>query len=108
MIDSYSVTHYLKPGKEHGEFDVMLSTEISPEVTKENYNTVPKLKFHYLQNSQGYLQTYNQTAFLFNDNKLIKNVKLSEIYTVDDNNTLGKLATFDFPEADTYHSKFIP
>ena len=111
MIDSYSVTHYLKPGNEKGQFDIMLSTEVSPEVTKDNFNLVPKLKFYYLQNSQGYLQTYDKTAYLFDSNNLISNVKLSDIYTNSNSvptDTLGKLTTFDFPRADTYHNKFNP
>ena len=51
MIDSYSVTHRLIPKENDGEFDIVISTEISPELSKENYFIEPKLRFYYLKNS---------------------------------------------------------
>lgn len=61
-IDSYSVTHSIQPKRDaskniiEGSFDIIIHTEVSPEVTQANYSTVPKLQYYYLQNSQGYVQ----------------------------------------------------
>ena len=46
--ESYSVTHSIQPRKFNGEdvegsFDIIIHTDISPQVTKENYNIIPKL-----------------------------------------------------------------
>jgi hypothetical protein len=57
MIDSYSVTHSLIPKYDeydnivNGAFDIVLHTEVTPEVTNTTYNTVPKLQYYYLSNS---------------------------------------------------------
>lgn len=92
MIDSYSVTHEVKPRLNNGNivdgaFDVIIHTEISPEITIENYNTVPKLQYFYLQNSQGYLQTWNNT--------FAKTVNRT-LFKVDKNNKVTKEYNNDF------------
>ena len=62
MIDSYSVSHQIQAKKDQdgriveGAFDIIIHTEVSPEITKNNYNTIPKLHYYYLDNSQGYIQ----------------------------------------------------
>jgi hypothetical protein len=62
MIDSYSVTHSLQPKKDEvgdiieGAFDIIIHTDVTPQLNKKNYNLIPKLKYYYLENSQGYLQ----------------------------------------------------
>jgi hypothetical protein len=49
MIDSYSVTHSLQPRKDSdgniidGSFDIIIHTDVSPKLNKDNYNTAPKL-----------------------------------------------------------------
>ena len=56
-IDSYSVTHSIVPSKnENGEsedskFDVIIYTEVLPEITDSNKNIVPKLRYYYLRDS---------------------------------------------------------
>ena len=92
MIDSYSVTHEVKPRVYNGNivdgaFDVIIHTEILPEITIENYNTVPKLRYFYLQNSQGYLQTWDST--------LAKTVNRT-LFKVDENNKVTKEYNNDF------------
>ena len=122
-IDSYSVTHSLVPVKNSesgkivdGEFDVIIHTDVTPKVTKENENIVPKLKYYYLHNSQGYLQTFDiatdstKNKTLYNDTTLNSdffNTKLSDIYvnTVEDldlNQYLNE-SDFNFPKPKTYH-----
>lgn len=62
MIDSYAVTHSLRPTKDAegntipGQFDVFIHTEVSPNLTVSNFATAPKLSYYYLPESQGYLQ----------------------------------------------------
>ena len=135
MIDSYSVTHSLQPKKDEigdiieGAFDVIIHTEVSPEISKSNYNLVPKLKYYYLENSQGYIQispdvegktqrplfersnpqdptssmVYNPSFF---------STTLNTIYTPIDsdisnklNKTLEESGKFNFPVQDTYHGQ---
>jgi hypothetical protein len=67
MIDSYSVTHSIEAKKDAdgkpllGEYDIVVHSEISPEITIANYNTAPKLQYFYLKNSQGYIQVSPST-----------------------------------------------
>ena len=130
MIDSYAITHEIKPkkvdnGSGEGCFDIVIHTEISPEVTPSNYNIVPKLQYYYLKNSQGFLQattpepdvaqitkplftTEGQKVYT-NDDFL--NTKLSEIYVptlnkdLKLNRTLDKTGAFNFPKPGTYHGR---
>lgn len=110
MIDSYSVTHRLLPRE--GAFDVVISTEITPELSLENYMSTPKLKFYFLENSQGYIQNQESSVELFigsNRNSAFNAIKLSDLYnpTVDSLNlegTLGETGVFDFPRKGTYHA----
>lgn len=133
MVDSYSVTHSLQPIKENdkiveGAFDIIIHTDVSPEITKENYKTVPKLQYYYLENSQGYMQvgseTYSdkyKTLFTVNNgintgivNSNFLGTRLNEIYQqippakLDLDNTLSQVGTFNFPRPYTYHGNMNP
>ena len=132
MIDSYSVTHSLHPKKDlngnsiEGAFDLLIHTEVSPQINSANFRTAPKLKYYYLQNSQGYLQTYNgnvttnipliefdsnSNSYIYNQN--FSNTKLDSIYlptsemTMDLDVSVGNSGTFTFPLPDTYHGRII-
>lgn len=134
MIDSYSVTHSLKPCVDEqgttidGKFDVILHHEVEPIITNENYNTAPKLRYYYLQKSQGYIQYYDEenadtpinTRTLFeekdgvilqNVNNAFLNTKLSSIYekveSVNLDKTLQHECQFNFPYTNTYHGKMV-
>ena len=118
MIDSYSVTHSvkLKPGSET-EFDIIIHTDVSPKLDKYNYFQEPKLKYYYLSNSQGYMQTIQSgTAVqvkLFNDpNYNLYDIKLNDIYENNNNQlfdkTLREVGNFDFPLQSTYHGRLLP
>ena len=135
MIDSYSVTHSLQACVDEqgntidGKFDVVIHTEVEPSVTNNNYTTVPKLKYYYLNKSQGYLQYYDSdtsetisTRLLFEEDKdgkilqkrsnLFLNTPLSSIYTQTGSINLEKPlrneCQFNFPYTDTYHGNMIP
>lgn len=127
MIDSYSVTHSVEAKSEDSKnstgcsFDVIIHTDIEPAVSEANYNVVPKLKYYFLKNSQGYLQIFDingnsQIKPLFNINGTsisynqdFYNTKLSDIYTLttddsfDLSASLGASGRFGFPRANTYH-----
>ena len=119
-IDSYSVTHSVVPRTElqsdnltHnvGTFDVIIHTEVGPSLTPENYDVTPKLKYYYLQDSQGYLQGKDNLIPLFDsDNKTdtFLNTTLDSVYQstdeLDFKNFSMKSGNFDFPKAKTYHS----
>lgn len=126
-IDSYSVTHSVQPKQDSegnivdGCFDVIVHTEVSPEVTQSNYNLVPKLKYYYLKNSQGYLQATDLDKpvekTLFKDDKIngdFFGTYLSSIYvpTTDNslelNKSLEKTSKFNFHTANTYHGRMEP
>lgn len=123
MIDSYSVTHSVVKTDEEGVFDVIIHTEVEPAVDESNYNTVPKLKYYYLKNSQGYLQRFNASgeeykAKLFiGDSSEIIGTSLGDIYETTTGEDLGLSEVvlgkenFDFPTEDTYYKSekpFIP
>ena len=124
MIDSYSVTHSVVKTDEPGVFDVIIHTEVEPGVSENNYDIVPKLKYYYLEKSQGYLQRFNDDgefkAELFpSESSLpILNTSLDAIYetTTGEDLKLDKVIlnseNFDFPASDTYHAPedalFIP
>jgi hypothetical protein len=78
MIDSYSVTHSLQPSYDEynqqveGKFDVIIHTEVEPRLTKENFTTAPKLRYYYLENSQGYIQYYNSESSTIDNRVLFK------------------------------------
>ena len=117
-IDSYSVTHSIQPRRDEdgeiidGYFDVVIHTEVSPEVTEHNYTTVPKLKYYYLDKSQGFIQTGDGKYTLFNNGELnndFLNLNLQQLYvptvegSIDFNYTLGNVGEFNFPKPKTYH-----
>ena len=125
MIDSYNVTHSLVPKKTdkgeiiEGAFDLVIHTEVTPDVTPSNYKTVPKLQYYYLKDSQGYIDNYDSEQVstpipMFDDsgkiNKEFSGRDLSQIYVPTDNSdihfegTLGNTGKFNFPQPDTYHS----
>ena len=128
MIDAYSVTHSIKPSEtEEGKVDVFIHTEVSPELTTSNYNLVPKLKYYYLKNSQGYIELvpnpadtndiamsnniYRRPLFVggeVNDHFLQTN--LQQLYVSDEvnalpNKTLQDTGQFLFPKPNTYHGR---
>lgn len=131
MIDSYSVTHSVEAKSEDSKnsdgcsFDVIIHTDIEPAVSETNYNVVPKLKYYFLKNSQGYLQIFDingnsqiKPLFNINGNSIsynsdFYNTKLSDIYTLttDDsfnlNMSLGSSGRFGFPRANTYHGLMV-
>lgn len=141
-IDSYSVTHELRPKRKiledgsevvlEGNFDVIIHTEVTPQVTPDNYNTVPKLQYYYLKRSQGYVQTAGTSGVtsipMFNEsidedtgnvtiektiNPAFERINLSDIYTPTTgdlvlNQTLTQTGQFNFPKTDTYHGRMKP
>ena len=86
-IDSYSVTHSIQPRKDDegkiidGYFDVIIHTEVTPEVTPTNYLTVPKLKYYYLDKSQGYIQTGDGKIPLFTIPEGSSEYSVNDIFT---------------------------
>lgn len=125
MVDSYSVTHSVKPGADkngeiiEGNFDIIIHTEVTPEITPSNFTQVPKLQYHYLKDSEGYIQTGEGKIPLFEGlrkegiyNATFLETKLSDIYepTVEDlelDAQLGKAGQFNFPKKDTYHGRLV-
>lgn len=118
MIDSYAVTHSLKPRGNEGEFDIIIHTDITPQITEENNATAPKVAYYYLKNSQGILQTFNENGeefrkYLFTDdrNATITGTKLSDIYTSTSGTDLFGDAVlntidFQFPQISYYSGVF--
>ena len=99
---------------------------MSPEISSSNFLTTPKLKYYYLQNSQGYLQVptaenqHNQrTLFNVDENGNLsevydddfKRTLLSEIFTPTTDvplklgKTLEESGQFNFPQPFTYHGR---
>lgn len=132
MIDSYDVTHSIEPrlenGQETGKYDLIIHTEVSPKVTTNNYTQVPKLKYYYLDKSQGWLQVadsvqqlgdqefypgfYKRPLFTDNGsvNKSFMNTPLNNIYTSNDpviNSTklLEDTGEFNFTAPGSYCGK---
>ena len=115
MIDSYSVTHSLKPqvGEDgsfiDGAFDIIIHTDITPQITAENKTIAPKVAYYYLKNSQGILQTFNENGeesrkYLFPKDASsdpIAGTALKDIYTsTSGENLFGNetlYGVFDFP-----------
>lgn len=126
-IDTYSVTHSVVPKKitvegitqnHEGHYDVIIHTEVEPQVTSSNFNTVPKLSYYHLEESQGYLQTYNNDngfelftpSGYFNDKFL--GINLKDVLTPTDSKDpinldqlVGTSGKFNFPKKDTYHGR---
>lgn len=117
MIDSYSVTHSIVPKKDRydnvlpGEFDIVIHTEVLPELTSENFLTCPKLQYYYLKESQGIVQRGDSDKEeLIEGNSFRQEFLTSEVSRWLSNTTvvnarLKDTAYFDFPFADTYHCK---
>ena len=133
MVDSYSVTHSVVPRKSEtgeiieGTFDIVIHTDITPTISNDNYYLVPKLKYYYLENSQGYIQVAdsikvnsNIPLFEIKDNyntgkyntTFFRN-KLQDIYEKvpgEDLNldvTLKSSGQFNFPKPRTYNGRMI-
>lgn len=123
MIDSYSVTHSIKPNEEENIFDVIIHTEVEPSVTTQNFVTVPKLKYYYLKNSQGTLETAtgNKVLYTYSDNSItdntqnIKSTAIKDIFqlTTDEDGNLKESLNksledcgfaLNFPKGNTYHT----
>lgn len=107
-IDSYSVTHSVQKG-DGGAFDVIIHTEVSPDLTNQTYDKDPKLSYYYLEDSKGYLQGNNLVYEM--DQTNFMNTKLSDIYTSESDELKKNLdvtltdskAVFNFPKQKTYH-----
>ena len=132
MIDSYSVTHRVVPSKIvnedgtettiEGKFDVVISTEISPEITNSNYYLIPKLKYYNLNKSQGFIQTSTGSVPMFisdEDGKIVynnsfNNITLNDVYvpvnlpSKELDVTLKDSSEFNFFKPNTYHGRFEP
>jgi len=54
MIDSCSVTHSIDVSKAP-ELKIIAHTTVSYDNTYEKYNSIPKVSYFYLQDSQGYI-----------------------------------------------------
>lgn len=131
-IDSFSITHGLQPrlneyGKViEGRYDVVIYSDVTPEVTDANYYTVPKLKYYYLQHSQGHLQVFNTSAvcedremfvekgnsYMLDNSDRFLQVPLSSIYSptvpgVSFKETLGFSSKFNFPKPKSYHGRMV-
>lgn len=110
MIDSYSVTHSIIPieiENENNKYEIVIHTDVEPKITPENYFIAPKLKYYYLENSQGFIQKYDKTIELFNEksiNAAINDIKLSDLYTNAPENTL-ETSYFNFKSKGTYHTR---
>ena len=130
MIDSYSVTHSIIPKKNEegysldGKFDICIYTEVSPNTNDPSkYLYTPKLKYYYLEKSQGYLQLFEgyseirKTLFQVDENsnplKTLNNdffnTYLNHIYVpttnsgINLNRSLKDSGQFNFPKSKTYH-----
>ena len=109
-IDSYSVTHSIEPQQGKDDcFDVMIHTEVGSSIKSiysdlsdiQKFNLTPKLKYYYLEQSQGYVpvsaniqdtdirkgDVYERPLFITNSdgavekNSYISSTLLSDIYT---------------------------
>lgn len=125
MIDSYSVTYSVKQKTYSngdpitGSFDIVIHTDVSPNITASNYTQAPKLKYYHLSNSQGYIQLSDPTAdpeLLFqNDsdgnptskiNSNFLKLKIPEINkSLTLNKALSDLGQFNFPKTGSYHGR---
>ena len=116
-IDSYSITHDVEKTNDKYTYNINLYPEIFPDITNDSQKIIPKLKYHYLEKSQGYLQCYNSSddtiinKELFNSdsNKKINDTPLSSVYKITtrgkENELDGKHFSnnnFNFPEKDNY------
>ena len=84
-IDSYSVTHSIQPRKRSGDYtplqgnyEIVIHTDVtasipngSNTVNNNVFNLIPKLKYYYLQNSQGQIPIANPTQDELNDKQVI-------------------------------------
>lgn len=137
-IDSYSVTHGLTPTKDSsgtdvlGSFDVIIHTDVTPVLDDYNYNTAPKLKYYFLEKSQGYLSYYDskgkyqQYELYDKGNQNIINTAFFDIPLIDTDSKKGLFVTtqdnesikdqleaagtlrerdFNFPKPQTYHGR---
>ena len=123
-VDSYSVTHSVVPKKitvegvtqnHEGYYDVIIHTDVTPQVTVNNFNTVPKLSYYHLENSQGYLQKADGSVKLFSDagylNDRFLSTNLDEVLTPTESNPINLdqavsyTGKFNFPRKNTYHGR---
>lgn len=126
MIDSYSVTHSIKQNPlRDNQFDIYIHTEIEPQLTNDNYASCPKLKYYYLQKSQGQLQIYDKDKnpsmiSLFREengvptaqiNQEFLDTNISSIYndySQDLQQPLNLTGKFHFPKSGYYHGNMQP
>lgn len=116
MIDSYSVTHSIKPELNNGQwkYNIYLHHEISPEVNENNYLQVPKLKYYYLEKSKGlfsipmkdYEIRFNPTNIHDKDDPDKNYIKLSEFIesaTLTDTDTITGINFQGFQNESMYY-----
>ena len=126
MVDSYSVTHSIKQNPlRDNQFDIYIHTEIEPQLTNDNYASCPKLKYYYLQKSQGSLQIYDKdknpsmvSLFMEEDgvtsaklNQNFLDTTISSIYnssSQDLQQPLNLTGKFHFPKSGYYHGNMQP
>lgn len=106
MIDTYSVTHSIEQ-VDPGKYDIIIHTEVDPQITEENYDIVPKLRYYYLEESQGYISSMGESIPLFKDQSInddFLNTPIKNIIEIDsdDSETLNT-GSYNFPEPKTYH-----
>ncbi len=131
MIDSYSVTHEIKPiddslEESSEDYEIIIHTEVSPEVktkvtlsnkpntravtgppsedittVNNNYDEIPKLKYFYLEQSE---IKYNNYKYDIDYN--FRDIKKSDIFNIsNDDSTLN--VEFNLPKSNTYHLNMI-
>ena len=100
-IDSYSVTHSIQPRKRSGDYtplqgnyEIVIHTDVTASIpngatTVNNnvFNLIPKLKYYYLQNSQGQIPIANPTQDELNDKQIISRdngTYLTPLFRIDE------------------------
>lgn len=120
MIDSYSVTHSIDVSKAP-DLTITAHTTVSYDNTYEKYNSIPKVSYFYLQDSQGYIPvaegntddiqydiqygngTYQRPLFInqggqWKSNEYFSTTKLKDVYVGGGDETFTGF-TFNVPES---------
>lgn len=115
-IDSYSVTHSVKPSYDKSgnvtAYEVFLHHDVTP-----NDSDSPKLSYYCLSKSQGFLNTNEGIIEMFQSNQIssdFNTVQLKDIFIKTDSNVAGDLddklidvAEFNFQYANKYYKAVI-
>ena len=108
-IDSFSLTHSIERvgentinGVDCYTFNVTAHPEVSPEINKDNYNTIPKLKFYSFNNIRGNVQCVQNGEFKqLNYSSLSHNLDLVYLFKKD---ASERTYIFTGNNIDTYRS----